>query len=79
MKDILQVSPVQDIHGLWLDVDSFNGYPIRDYKHRVLRQDGEQYVVRKDYDGANMGVIYTPPELIGAVVTQIDTGRKASA
>ena len=35
-KAVNQVSPVQDLDGLWLDVDAFDAYPLKDYKHRTL-------------------------------------------
>lgn len=50
-KDIHQVSPVQDIHGLWLDVDSFDGYPTRDYKHRTFGVEGWKLIDSAPKDG----------------------------
>ena len=36
---------------------------------------GDQYVIRKDKEDS-LGVIYTDPALIGAVVVMRDTGRR---
>lgn len=40
---------------------------------------GQEYVIRKDYAGENLGVTYTHPDMIGAVVRMYDTGRRAQA
>ena len=36
----------------------------------------EKYVIRKDYSGENLGVIYTHPDMIGTVVAICDTGER---
>ena len=40
---------------------------------------GKDYVIRKDYNGENLGVAYTHPDMIGAVVRVYDTGRRVPA
>ena len=42
-------------------------------------ESGADYVVRKDYDGENLGVICTHPGMIGAVVRVYDTGARVPA
>ena len=40
---------------------------------------GKEYVIRKDYAGENLGVTYTHPDMIGAVVKMYDTGERVPA
>ncbi len=40
---------------------------------------GKEYVIRKDYSGENLGVTYTHPDMIGAVVKMYDTGARVPA
>lgn len=37
---------------------------------------GKDYVIRRDYSGENLGVTYTHPSMIGAVVRLYDTGAR---
>lgn len=40
---------------------------------------GKEHVIRKDYSGENLGVTYTHPDMIGAVVKMYDTGARVPA
>ena len=42
-------------------------------------ESGGDYVIRKDYGGENLGVVYTHPDMIGAVVRVYDTGERVPA